>query len=94
MERTLREHALRSKRLGWAGAGLVTSGATLIYWPAGLIVAGLIVMRLAAAATAERKRIEQEAKTEEKRAKAQADREQARKDKATTCATKPAAPSA
>lgn len=38
----------------WGGAGLVTAGAATIYWPASLVVAGVLLMRIAAAADVKR----------------------------------------
>lgn len=42
----------RVKLMLWVGAALVTAGAAAMYWPAALVVAGVLVMRLAAAAEA------------------------------------------
>lgn len=38
----------------WGGAALVTAGAAAIYWPAALVVAGVLLMRIAAAADMKR----------------------------------------
>jgi hypothetical protein len=38
----------------WGGSALVTAGAAAIYWPAALVVAGVLLMRIAAAADVKR----------------------------------------
>jgi hypothetical protein len=43
-----------AKIMLWGGSGLVTAGAAAIYWPAALVVAGVLLMRIAAAAEVKR----------------------------------------
>ena len=57
----------RTRLIPLIGAVLVAVGVAAIYWPASLIVAGLLAMRLAGAAKAEQERQRREAVAAEER---------------------------
>jgi type II secretory pathway component PulL len=52
----------------WSGAALVTAGAAAIYWPAALVVAGVLLMRIAAAADVKRQANARQRSAEQTRA--------------------------
>ena len=54
MEPCTRVDGRTAKIMLWGGAGLVTAGTAAIYWPASLVVAGVLLMRIAAAADLKR----------------------------------------